>query len=352
MIEPLTVRMKVPIPSLDDDQGGTLVFLHWLPIAPDRVLEIRHEDGSRVSLSFDLKAAWWASSPSEEEVRQTVNVGAHYVFVEVMIPHLDANVADRIRAGSQRETDATADAYFKLGEHIHTLAIEAVNRLLTYARSVKGQYWLRSRSIDHGTMSSAFARYYARAWIGAQGPFDWRPSFVHRMTARLENESRFIREDEWPNVVRFVTGSSKGPLVGELLANAEDLASRGYRRSAVMEGVAALEVALSAMSDRGIANTRWLERVGTKVPAQSLEKHIDRLGFSATVRYLLPLLVDELDDATLASCDEAIQARQTIAHQGQRDVTDEKARKFIRSLRALCHQLTEQQEAITSSEKD
>ena len=63
------------------------------------------------------------------------------------------------------------------------------------------------------------------------------------------------------------------------------------------------------------------------------------LGSTATVRYLLPFILDEVDDEIHATCTEAIDRRQTIAHQGQRDVTEADARRYIRSLRGLCAHL-------------
>jgi len=336
--------MKVPFPSLDDWEGGAFVFTHWLPLDPADALEVEFDNGCSVRMWFDLQCAWWASQTQKEEIPAHVNLNAHYVMVDVVVRKVDQALLAHIRAGSPSGlTDgALSQLYWELGERVYRAVTGSVNRLIAYGRATKGQYWLRPLPVDTGVMSSEFVRWRASAWLGHDGPFEWRPSRMHHMTLTLEDEERYVNRAEWGAIRDFVRSEARTPLVGELLSNAEDLASRGYGRSAVVDAVAALEVGLGRITDDNLASIRWKARFGSRVPAEEFRKHIEHLGLSNTVRYLLPLVMDDMSDGDLVTVLEAVQARQTVVHEGQRAVDTTEAKRYIRAIRVLCEHLRTQ----------
>lgn len=336
----IRVTMKVPFPSLEDFKGGTLVFSHWLPLDAADALSVTVDEQCAVRLWFDIEAAWWASSPSREELAKYVNVKAHYIRVEAQTGGVDTELLDHIRRGSPAGADeGLLSRYWTIGETVHRGALEAVNRLISYARATKGQYWLRAFPIDAGVMSSDFVRFHAEVWLGTEGPFEWRPSRSHHGTIHLQDEKRFVTKEEWPVVAAFLQAATRTPLVGELLSNAEDLLSRGYGRSALVEAVAALEVALNRVPEAGTITSKWNERFGGRLTTTGFDAHVEHLGISATVKYLLPVLMDESASETLKVVASAVEERHTIVHQGQRSVDLTRARQHVRAIRALCEEL-------------
>jgi hypothetical protein len=64
------------------------------------------------------------------------------------------------------------------------------------------------------------------------------------MVAPLRGGKRFITKEDWHAVRDFVRSTKREPTVGHLLSIAEKLSSEGHRRTALIEAVSALEVAL------------------------------------------------------------------------------------------------------------
>lgn len=57
---------------------------------------------------------------------------------------------------------------------------------------------------------------------------------------------RCISKSDWNDLKGFAASDSRPDLMLELVANAEQLAADGYHRSAIIEGVSALEIAVSS----------------------------------------------------------------------------------------------------------
>jgi hypothetical protein len=71
-----------------------------------------------------------------------------------------------------------------------------------------------------------------------------------------------------------------------------------------------------------------------------LQKQVEHMGLSGTIRYLLPLLLpdDELPANVLQGCRDAIDARQNVVHNGQRDVKNVEG--LISSIETCCETLS------------
>jgi hypothetical protein len=135
-----------------------------------------------------------------------------------------------------------------------------------------------------------------------------------------------------------MASSSRPRLVGTLLAGAEQLAGEGHTRSALTEAVTALEVALFEFARNPavslLAPGYSTERVGL----ESLHSHVDHLGLTASLHYLLPLVVPEelLSSEVLKNARKAVAARQTVVHGGQRTIAPTALREFLGAIREVC----------------
>ena len=147
-----------------------------------------------------------------------------------------------------------------------------------------------------------------------------------------------IRADEWRDIRDFVVSSRRPPLARTLLAGAETLAADGHSRSALTEAVTALEVALYAFARNPAAERAFGPMLAKRMGIGTLHQQVEHLGLSGSVRYLLPVLLPDsvLPEDVLEGCRAAIDQRQTVVHQGQRDVPTGALRSSLRAVRSLC----------------
>ena len=125
------------------------------------------------------------------------------------------------------------------------LALRTVNRLISYVRSRKGQYWLSEYRIDVGRCADMFVSFDGKARFDGSDWFRFGPSRHFENLGRCRfRRTGAVRADEWRDIRDFVVSSRRPPLARTLLAGAETLAADGHSRSALTEAVTALEVAL------------------------------------------------------------------------------------------------------------
>lgn len=324
----LTVELKMPVETEPLIGAPALTFSHWLPLGKNNGISVS-EAGVELILWFDLQSTWWASQPSEEELKKHVNVLAHYVRAEVTVREISADLAAYMQGRDfKRLPDAAEEAiqseYEKLGAKILRMLLTRTNRLISYARSFKGQYWLLEYRYDVDRLHGYFQTFEARGRINAGDTFRFQPGVGDRLCITMTPEDKFIRENEWCEVTAFVTGEKRTPLVFELLAGAEQLAGNGYARSALTEAVTALEVAVSTFGRLQNKSAKLASVVGPRLGIDRLQKQIEHMGLSGTISYLLPLLLPDssLTAEVLSGCRDAIDARQNVVHNGQREIHD------------------------------
>jgi hypothetical protein len=337
----LSVELKLPIETEALIGAPALTFHHWLPIGKANGIRIT-DNQMNLLLWFDLESTWLASQPTEDEIKRHVNVLAHYVRAEITVQEVASELATymqnrdfkRLPAESERLIQAEYD---KLGQQILEVLLRRFNRLITYAHSVKGQYWLLKYELDIGRLHSYFQCFEASGRIDGGDVFRFKPGIGDEISISMPSEDKYIGESEWAEVSDFVRGEERTPLVHELLAGSEQLAANGYYRSALTEAVTALEVAISAFGRSQNKNQKLASIVGPRLGVDMLQKQIEHMGLSGTVRYLLPLLLPEetLPAEILSGCRKAVDERQNVVHNGTRNVSN--IDHFIASIRSCCN---------------
>ncbi|TGN97945.1 DNA double-strand break repair nuclease NurA [Burkholderia sp. USMB20] len=339
----ITITLKIPFEC--DPPGGlvpALTFTHWLPLGRDKGIAV--DDGDvRFILWFDEKCTWWASQPTADELKNYVNVLAHYVNVEVQALDLSDELVAYVQTAKNSESstkinDSLQVEYGILARKILLSVLQRVNRLIAFARSRKGQYWLTEHNIDHDQLRSCFLKFDARGRVD-EGPwFTFVPPTTDSITIRAGGTNSYIEEDDWPAFRDFVVGAKKPDLVGELLAGAEYLLRAGHRRSALTEAVTALEIVVFRFSQSPKAEAEFGDRLGGRLGLSTLYSQVSHLGLSATVKYLLPTILSEdiLPGTILSECQEALTQRQNVVHNGQRDVDERFTQRAISAIRRFC----------------
>ena len=237
--------------------------------------------------------------------------------------------------------DELSKQYQDLGHKVLQSALTTYNRFIAFVRNTKGQYWLNEHPYSPSNLTQHNNDFKARVRWGDYNWFLWRPSKVYESHILMTEEKRTIRREEWSSLQNFVAGNRNPYIVHELLANSELLLAASLRRSAVIEAVSALEVALSNYArspDISSLTSELRERIDVK----NFHQQVGHLGLKGTVGYLLPLILSsqQLSTETLQNCQEAVEVRNTVIHRGQRDINTGKAHKFVRSIKDACDVLT------------
>jgi hypothetical protein len=251
----LLVHLEISIPTEPLVSAPALTFAHWLPMGDSQAITVG-EDSITLKLWFDIPSIWWARQNKEEDLPHMANVLAHQVFADAIIHDVRD---DLLQYMAQRDftrcptpdEQPLQQRYDEMAEQLLFLALRTLNRLLSYVRSKKGQYWLSEYPLDVGRMAAYYASFKAQARV-ENGPwFRFGPSNTSFMHIELVPEERYVRRDEWDEIRAFVRSSARTPLARTLLAGAEVLAANGHRRGALTEAVTALEIALYAFQPPG-----------------------------------------------------------------------------------------------------
>jgi hypothetical protein len=169
----------------------------------------------------------------------------------------------------------------------------------------------------------------------------WFPDvrqITHVRDGDYSNKNRYLDKDSWIEVKKFMNSKNRVRLAMELLAGAEWLAGMGHRRSALTEAVTALEVAIFDFAQSQNANDAFGHVASQRLNIGSLKKQVEHLGLSGTISFLFPIILTEdiVSTEILKHCQDAIQQRNNVVHNGQRDVNDKNILEFFHSIRALC----------------
>jgi hypothetical protein len=276
------------------------------------------------------------SDPGELSDHFNVPVGDILAIVRVRAVSDEVISVILSKRGQEKgPNDELGVIYDDIAARILNLTIRYINRIILYARNNKGQYWLETYDIDLRQMSSYFLKFKAKGKIdGEEEWFRWYPYNVDFREIRCVDEDRYITQQDWDDVKKYIASTRTPNLSLELLANAENLLGNGHRRSAVIEAVSALAVARFSRNPR-IAS--FDPDINKRINLSNLKPQIKHLGFSATVRFLLPLLFTEsvLSNQIIRECEQIVSIRQTVVHNGQRDVEESKAYSGLQAIRQL-----------------
>jgi hypothetical protein len=351
VVKPLLARFTIP---LGDETHGVLrrylVFRHWLPLREGVALTVSEGD---VKLRFwiDKECLQFFADVSLNEIGKYANIFVGRVKVEasgVEISDQLAEVAVELASEYNFQPNhlestygkSLLDDYENLGRRFYLAAVKRFNRIVAYVRAVKGQHWLEEYKPDPNNLYSEFLKFKAKVKIGES---DWlRLTGLGKIyiLASAPTGQRLIGEEDWSGLRDFLGGERKVPLVGQLLAAADEFRESGHRRAALTEAVSALEVAVIGFARRANPE-RWSARLAGRCSADRFRNHIEHLGTTCTVGYLFPIIFseEELPSSVLKTCQEAITKRNEVIHAGTRDVNEANLVVYLQAIRDLCGRL-------------
>jgi len=319
------------------------VFWGWLPLEEGD--EIVVEEG-KLSLTVQFPKRN-VLSPPDREVRVSKQNNS---FITIVAAVTVRDVPDDLVAGIHERASvryATADSPRDLAQRVLKFVIARINRVISYARNIKGQYWLSEIEYDPGNLHAALRGYKCKVNVNDSGWVDWRPTHNEYVLSdgRRVNPDWCIHRADWQELRDFVAASKKPPLVNHLLAEAEWHAEQGHLRVALTEGVAALEAAIGVFK-RTVDANRFQSLFSERVEAKSFSGLVKKFGLRGTVAVLLPVVFSEdtLPMELLSACKEAVTSRNEVIHQGQRSLDKNKVQRYVAAIRKMCVILTSGQE--------
>lgn len=347
----ILVSLEIPIPVDKIVAAPALTFTKWLPTGDKHAITV-NEDSIELKLWFNIHSTAWASEVQEIDLDRHINVLAHRIYADIVVNGVNDNLVEYMQnrdygEPTNPENRQLQEEYDELAWRIISLSLRTLNRLLGFIKSRWGQYWLLDYEYDRGTMYSYYATFKGKATIDNVQWFRFSPSSIDFRKLEWVSDTRYIRHEDWNEIQDYVVSKKKPPLVGSLLATAESLAANGHSRSAITEAITALEVALYGFALKPNVDSIFPQELRDRVGIQTLKKQIEHMGLTASINYLLPVLLPEtvLPKAIIDGCRVAISQRQNVVHNGQREVQGDILVLCLKSVRQMCELL----ESITQN---
>lgn len=322
----IIVRYSVPCDPIQ--------FFKWLPDGEEDILKREKEDfTARLWIDYSCVNRH-GEELNEEVISKWANVTVNKVFIDVEVDNLPDELVDFIydERESPRQThhglspgegnyEELSASYKDLGIKVQYFAITFCNRLISFVRNHKLQYWLEEIVFDEGNISSRDVEFLAKVKINDYDWVRWCPYNEMHFNVMIPSDDIIIKPEEWGDIKEFVAGDSRSRLFSELLANAKSFIDSRHRGNAIIQAVTALQIAVSNFSRKPILDGLLSDEAKERINVQHLNEQYKHLGFSGTVNYLLPILFppDVLKTDILRKCQDAITLRNNIVHNGQRD---------------------------------
>ncbi|WP_250124929.1 hypothetical protein [Chroococcidiopsis sp. CCMEE 29] len=353
MTKSLTIHHEITV-SDEEWLGPFITFNQWLPNEELEAL-IRERDNyiARLWIGRDCVAS--LEELEDNYISRWVNIRVRKVYVEVVVCNISEELAKFIY--DERESsrgihhgmgpdngdyEKLSNQYHDIGLKVLEFALTLYNRFIAFARNHKHQFWLSERLFDENLLHFSNVAFRAKVRSEDYEWVEWCPPATDLITIYSSGEETSISKDDWHKLQEFVSGNSRPKLVLELLANAQLLIQENRRRSAIIEAVSALEIAVSEFAKSPKIDSFFTQELLSRIETNNLKSQIDHLGFSGTVKYLLPILFPKevLPTETIKNCQQAIERRNNVVHYGQRDISPAEICPLVASVRSACEILT------------
>jgi hypothetical protein len=289
----LTIQCRVPL-------NGSLLFNRWLPLGSASAITVM-SNGYEVQIWLDLDCVESRGQAlTEESVRQEVSP-VNTVVAEVVASVDDALAQfifanhdwpsrDAILTSTDSNVRGYASQYQQLGKDVLEVVVTTVSLLSSWVYAEKNHYWLRRHPFSINSMMSENVAFRSRVSCHGRAPVRWCPPNDDRITLCNPYEGDFITRDDWDSIAVRLGRNQRPGAVKEFLSNANAMLDQGHTRSAVVEAVIALELALNRFAE---SPDRTMFRDDRVFATDNLALNVKHLGFSTSVKHLLPLILPE-----------------------------------------------------------
>ena len=329
----LLVRHKVEIPGISIIGTPNLTFHKWLPIEEPIISE---DEQLILKIWVDRSNL---SHISKIDIDKQINVLVNSVYVDVTIKNIDVTIFDLL-IEKRNPTKAEEGILTELEKLVYLSVTNKVNRLIDYAKSVKHQYWLTNITINPGQIPQFNIVTKAKAILLPEKDnkwFTWYPTSSDHFDIVISSEESYISSDDWKDLKYYVNSEKRTNFKLELISRAFALNGLLLRTNALIDAVSALEIATSDFVTSPGINKENYEHVLQRLDIIHLKSAFDHLGFSSFLLFILPLILknESISNSEMKVIAEALQTRNNIIHNGQRDIEKTKSIKYLIKIRKL-----------------
>ncbi|HIA52750.1 MAG TPA: hypothetical protein EYN91_11780 [Candidatus Melainabacteria bacterium] len=349
MAKTIEIQATVPITN-------PILLSHFYQYKVEQFPTLKRENFS-IRLWFDTECINCnPSMPSEERLRVRPMMISQFKST-IQIHDVADEFADFVLLPTEKQIfeQTLSEQYFNYSEQVYDLLFGLLNRILSFIRAHQGQFWVEElRLEDRKDLRPILAGYAHVSEIHAklvepEIPFSWNPlRKPATVLMRNQPDPRELQPDDWDDIWIFAESSGRTDLVMELINGAYRLAMQGHSRAALTEAVTALETALHRFARR--PKLELLSDMPLKrIQAKSVPKAIEHLGFTQSIRVLLPLLLSEdtLHADLIGACDAAVTLRHDVVHNGRRFV--DRIDEHLAAIAELCALLMNSSQATEGS---
>jgi len=335
----IKVRHHVGIPLHDVIATSALTFNKWFPANEDDKL-IFIEDNIKVEIWFDRSCLLWVHE-GDDNLEKIGNVLCVKSFVDVTVNNVPEGLAKFLQISKQEREKGFEELIndsVRLAEEVYKVCIICMNKVIKYCKNVKNQYWLEELPYNPKRIKTFNIDTNAKAIIieGENNKwFLWDPNVPESIEINLPDKNRYLSKDDWEDLKKYLHEDRRVNFSLELISRANLLIGYGYKNNAIVDVVIALEIALFKFGSFPKLEKLNCNEIYSRIDS-TLYKTFDKLGFTASIKYLLPIILPEstFEDSILNDVNRLIELRQNIIHNGQKEVKQEDL-KLIKSAERL-----------------
>jgi hypothetical protein len=326
--------------------SGTIVLYGFLPETPSDGLHLTSGLG-RFSItaymsdrSKQLENLGNISIPTDrDELRKQPSLMCKGLTIEIQDASPEQNLLKSLT--TKVWTDETRGNMAELVE----LAYSVSNGIVEYFRNLGQQSWLEPSTPDgfNAQKSLQFVLQELRAkWLDSNNV--WQPITVGQKSWMMRHRSLFMdgvdieewRRDVGTFVEAFINRGKRAPISDVLIANSLRALDQQNGRLAIVEAVIALEGAVKDILPQVLSGSRSIE-----LDTDLIDELIKEAGLRLTVKVILRANADRLqiDGKDIDLVSSAIEVRNVIVHQKQREVELSQAEEYVFAIRKVIARL-------------
>lgn len=218
-----------------------------------------------------------------------------------------------------KENKAGSGEYLTLGKTIVKLIWLQVNRFISALRTNYGQFWINA--IEKWDSREGSLGHYCRSILNLKWSLDegktWQtfmpdePTVVVTLIAQVGYEG-YLAEEDWKDLSEIINEGFEPSLASFLLCRAQQLFEQGNVKYALIEGVTALEVALSEFFKKKLESSKPL----LKGMSSFWETSLTSQTITAAI------LLEKISKENLEQAVKAIESRNKVIHEGMEIPTE------------------------------
>ena len=272
-----------------------------------------------------------------KQILQSNYIHANEISIELRLQDIENKVLTKLKNGEE-----DYDFAFK----INCLMIDTINSFLYFVRNELGQYFVELIPNEQKNWTLAnFSRWSAEYRIDTEQLWhEFRPARYNRLPIEEipQNVLKYspIKKGHISSITSFICeGYNKSDMRKILAVNAKMHFKNGNYRMALVEAVILLESTIKYFLEKSIGKKYGQH----KITQHEIESFWMDVGLCNMVLVGLQwwFSTQEIPDNILQAAVEAITTRNNVVHNVQRSVSDQKVKKYLGAIFALCDFLIE-----------